>query len=356
MNLFQLFTPAGLTRAMKAHHKYLHNRYNFPPLNGEKPVHKLAEQFGEHSAEPFVAQLRGWYDHLLCTTLSLSNGNTPGLVHIEVHEESDAEGTRYQLRVQREGEAALLICDVDMALTGPIAVRYLSEGGVDVYTGAYALNLVIEGNTLSACLFERTDKQAFSPAHAPQFAETVTVIDKHEEDWVNDEDDYGFRIPVSVEDALSSLHLIADQDEHLLSGTPYSPMRWDENLHEVLLLRKDDAQTLLRAPNDKLPRFRSNGRKITPSQLSVHRLKDYRPSLHFLLALLAGPLNRSEMLDAVRDRFSELDYATSPVTGLYWAKEDWHNEVQQKETVLTYEDWLCHQVESWAHDNQVNGI
>lgn len=57
MKIEQLFTSNGFQTALKRYHKHLHDNYNFPKLNGVKPLHKFAETFGLTSAEPFVAAL-----------------------------------------------------------------------------------------------------------------------------------------------------------------------------------------------------------------------------------------------------------------------------------------------------------
>lgn len=57
MKIEQLFTSNGFQTALKRYHKHLHDKYNFPKLNGVKPLHKFAETFDLPSAEPFVAAL-----------------------------------------------------------------------------------------------------------------------------------------------------------------------------------------------------------------------------------------------------------------------------------------------------------
>lgn len=84
MKLSNLFTTSGLFEALKAHHKNLHENYNFPPLKGQKPIHKFAEIFGFKGAEDFTHALQNLKqsDHVT-VTLNYKGNEQSVYVYIE---------------------------------------------------------------------------------------------------------------------------------------------------------------------------------------------------------------------------------------------------------------------------------
>lgn len=81
MNMIQLFTATGITQALHAHHKRLHEKYGFAPLSGRKSIHKFAENFGFDNAEPFLAQMTAMSERMLNASVNLSASKMNVLVH-----------------------------------------------------------------------------------------------------------------------------------------------------------------------------------------------------------------------------------------------------------------------------------
>ena len=57
MRISTIFTQEGFYLALTAYHKLLNEKYNFPPLKGNKPFHRMAELFNLNSSDSFKSSL-----------------------------------------------------------------------------------------------------------------------------------------------------------------------------------------------------------------------------------------------------------------------------------------------------------
>lgn len=183
MNIHQLFTASGLAQAIQAHHKHLHTQYNFPPLSGQKPLHKLAETFGYNNAEPFMAKLAALSARMLSTSVNLSANGKSVLLHVEVLED-DGD---HQIRVMAEGDRAFLICTVSPELLAPAMVSYDDSAHATVFIGAFAITLELEADSVEVALFEASNVNDVVSNTFPTEGEDFALVDQ--QTYYMEEDD-----------------------------------------------------------------------------------------------------------------------------------------------------------------------
>jgi hypothetical protein len=177
MNVSNLFTPTGLTQAIKLHHKNLHQTYNFPPLSGLKPIHKFAEAFSFKSAEPFLNALDEAFIKDMSATVNLVQGNKSSIVHAEIEKDEGA----YQVRVMEDGDASFIICNIDPSRLANPRILYKDSQCAAVFFGAVAVVIEIDHQQLEASVFETKDKSHFNTSVIPHddFSEdsNIEIID-----------------------------------------------------------------------------------------------------------------------------------------------------------------------------------
>lgn len=171
LNIYQLFTANGLTQALQEHHKRLHTEYNFPPLSGQKPVHKFAENFGFANAEPFTAKLDAMTSRMLSTSVNLTTQDADALVHVEV------ELGEEQIRCLLDNEAAFVMCTIDVTKLAPAIVTYHDRGNATVFIGAYAINVNIAGLHVTASVFEAEGMNSINTHTPPSENAVFELID-----------------------------------------------------------------------------------------------------------------------------------------------------------------------------------
>lgn len=150
MNILQIFTASGLTQALHAHHKRLHEKYGFAPLSGKKSIHKFAESFGFDNAEPFLAKLTAMSERMLNTSVNLSISGISSIVHVSV-EEDDGE---HQFRVMVENGRAFIIHNVDPALLAPALVSYLGHNVAIITIGMFVVRITLKEEGVCARLVQ----------------------------------------------------------------------------------------------------------------------------------------------------------------------------------------------------------
>jgi hypothetical protein len=163
LNISSIFTPTGLTQALKAHHKNLSDNHNFPPLSGAKPLHRFAELFELKNAEHLedrLKKLTGPQVGTLETTLNLVNQKAQAQVQCFFEEE---DGT---LRVQCVDEPTLLMVTLDEAPTISPKVHYLSHECALITYDNVQVHIFLSDNTLTAELYEPSKPEIeLSPYH-----------------------------------------------------------------------------------------------------------------------------------------------------------------------------------------------
>lgn len=150
MNMFQLFTASGITQALHAHHKRLHENYGFAPLTGKKSIHKFAENFGFSNAEPFIAKLTSLYERTLNPSVNLSNSEMDALVHIE----ADFDLEVFMLRILVEDNDAFILHTIDQNKLAPAIIQYEQSDTAFVIIGAYVVKLALDNDSVHAQVFE----------------------------------------------------------------------------------------------------------------------------------------------------------------------------------------------------------
>jgi hypothetical protein len=218
MKISQLFTVSGLTQALKAHHDHLHANYSFPPLKGNKPLHKLAELFEHKSAEPFIAELKAFESNHMTASVNLSNSSRSQIVHVMIDED---EG-EHKVRVMFNCEPQFLICDINPTDIAPAIIYYENSKGATVFFGAIAVRLIMESDCVIATLLEKDDGISFDNYNMPFVGQNISQRDEQSEmfekenlplfdnDWVTDTD--RDELMESFDEAMSKIpfkHLIA---------------------------------------------------------------------------------------------------------------------------------------------------
>lgn len=155
MKLSNLFTQSGLFEAIKAHHKHLHEQYNFPPLKGMKSVHKFAELFDLKNAEQLKHALLSNKVTSSSVAVHFGNGDNPQVINVYI-EESDNT-----LRVQQEGESDFVIFSLldnsvqEMKCNSPEkGVHCVTMGNVQVVLKLHQHPTKQDNNFISATIIE----------------------------------------------------------------------------------------------------------------------------------------------------------------------------------------------------------
>ena len=353
MNIYQIFTPSGLTAALHAHHKNLHANYNFPPLKGRKAEHRLADVFMLSGAEQLANRLDDAWYKMTSSTLSLTDSGVSQNVHVEIYLEDEFEEARYQLRVMRENEPTLMICDVDPSHMSPPSVQYRSPSNVSLYYGGYALTLNVEDNVFTATLFDIEKNSTFSINEPPKDNKKSSVFDEVSESWC-DVNQYGFHVPHATEQYLDAMFIVKHRGGAFYSGSPYGPEHWENHIHEALTLRRQDAYAV--AEQKGLPRLIGVRDLPALDDVEIKSLKDVSPGLYRILSMLASSLTAAQVEVKVSDMVHALGKGESPAEHLYWSRSDWSTEVANGDTKLSYADWICHRAIEWAQEHSVPNI
>jgi len=148
IKLQQLLTAQGFDSAMTEYHRLLSNKYNFPALTGNKPMHRMAELLGFKSAEPFLYELAVQGEHHLSTTVNLSRNKRNQLVDVYIEPED------YTLRVQFRDQPAFVIVSVEYDTLAPAIVEMTQPDNATVYFGQLAVKLTLEADGIGAVVFE----------------------------------------------------------------------------------------------------------------------------------------------------------------------------------------------------------
>lgn len=163
LTISSIFTPTGLTQALKAHHKNLSDNHNFPPLSGAKPLHRFAELFELKNAEQLEDRLNkitGPQVGALETTLNLVNQKAQAQVQCFFEEE---DGT---LRVQCVDQPTFLMVTLDEAPTISPKVHYLSHECALITYDNVQVHIFLSDNTLTAELYEPSKPEvSLNPYH-----------------------------------------------------------------------------------------------------------------------------------------------------------------------------------------------
>lgn len=170
MKISQLFTANGLTQAIKAHHAHLHAKYNFPPLSGNKPIHKLAELFEHKSAEPFIAALKSFEARNMSASVNLSNSTLSQIIRVTVDDS--------KVLVMLNYKQPFVICNINPAHIAPAAVHYEHSKGATVFFGAIAVNLILESDCVIATILENDDGEYFDINNMPFAGQNISLIDE----------------------------------------------------------------------------------------------------------------------------------------------------------------------------------
>jgi hypothetical protein len=184
--LSNLFTQNGLFEAIKAHHKNLHENYNFPPLKGMKPLHKLAESLGLKSAEELKFQLKR-LEYKDVTTLS-NNDNKVTLhskgkqitIYVFIEESENS------LRIQCEESDAFMIVTVNEQLKHEsLAISHTGSGTVQFKWENAILNLSLDYNVIKAIFMEKGQAILISSNDLHCATHEYNIIDEqsHEIEW-----------------------------------------------------------------------------------------------------------------------------------------------------------------------------
>lgn len=188
LNIHQLFTANGLTQAIHGHHKALHEKYNFPPLSGMKPLHKFAENFGYANAEPFLAKLQKLSARMLSTSVNLVHQGRYELVHVGVDVEEQ------QIRCQIENDSAFLMCTIDLSLVSPAVVTYHDKGNATVWIGAFAITVSMDSQGVTARFFESSGMVDVNLDTEPKTSPEFALVD--EQQWLFKQYERVFVMPV----------------------------------------------------------------------------------------------------------------------------------------------------------------
>jgi len=177
MNISELFTTDGFCAAIKRHHNLLSDKYNFPPLKGMKPVHKMAETFGYPSAEPFIAALNNLQpvtSFSLNTSIMLSD-TQPQIIHIE-YEESDST-----LRVMFESQPAYMMITMrhdSFYRTKSVPIIYdIDETEVLVHMGEVCLHLTAKPDGIGTDFYESRNNKVLPIGVIPEESDEVELIE-----------------------------------------------------------------------------------------------------------------------------------------------------------------------------------
>ncbi len=165
MKTSDLLTPAGLFTALKSHHQNLHKNHGFPPLNGLKPLHRLAELFELGSAESLENALKDDLRTLKSTlpqtsTIPLNNVNTNENLHyqafIGVYIEKDKGNTLVRVQ-QKEALDGFFEVAVNERYLGILPkVERISRDEVKIHIDDIYVSLGLnKKGTLAATLFEK---------------------------------------------------------------------------------------------------------------------------------------------------------------------------------------------------------
>jgi hypothetical protein len=184
MKISQLFTVNGLTQAIKAHHAHLHANYNFPPLKGNKSLHKLAEVFDHKSAEPFIAELKAFEDRHMTASVNLATGTRSQIIHVMVDEDLG----EHKVRVMFDCEPQFLICNINPTDIAPAVVSYENSKGATVFFGAIAIRLIMESDCVIATLLETDNGVPFDTTHMPFVGQNISQTDEQAEMFKEDND------------------------------------------------------------------------------------------------------------------------------------------------------------------------
>ena len=247
MNLSNLFTPTGFAEALKAYHKHLHQNYNFPPLNGAKPLHRFAELFDLKNAEQLTNRLEN-----IGSNTFVQSGTSVNLVR-DGHNEFVVcyfEPEDNTLRVQRQDQSPFIITTMENGMSSAPEVHYL-DNHIALITFKYEqIIITLEDDGIIAKQLESSDKShCMNPFNDNSKEKGVELIDE-QADFLSDPIDDNQK-----KNTLESVYIVVrKQLDNVYTHAEVSYQAALDSLKGELI---DDAETLS-TPNEILDELHIN--------------------------------------------------------------------------------------------------